>query len=122
MRRRPSQTLGAVWGELVAGAILIYFSCFPDHWLFWNFWPLAYMLAVAAVLLIPVTFLGRFLDRKFPPKPLPPDWLCLCGYDLRHNVSGICPECGKSVQAMKKERWRRNHDPDWWESFFIWRK
>ena len=34
------------------------------------------------------TVLAWHLDRR----PLPGH--CPCGYDLRGNVSGVCPECG----------------------------
>ena len=35
--------------------------------------------------------------RRLRPKPLNP---CRhCGYDLTGNVSGVCPECGKAIEA-----------------------
>ena len=34
----------------------------------------------------------------FGPKPVKPGH-CRCGYDLRGNASGVCPECGIEVQA-----------------------
>ncbi len=33
---------------------------------------------------------------RFWPKPIKPG-RCPCGYDLRGNVSGVCPECGAEV-------------------------
>ena len=46
----------------------------------------ALLLAIA----IPTLLVWRFVP-KFPPGH------CPCGYDLRGNVSGVCPECGKKA-------------------------
>ncbi len=49
---------------------------------------------ILAAIGLPTAFVWR-LDRK--RRPLPGH--CPCGYDLRDNVSGTCPECGVEVRA-----------------------
>jgi predicted Zn-ribbon and HTH transcriptional regulator len=39
--------------------------------------------------------------RPSPPEPsesLPPAMCSKCGYDLKANISGVCPECGTPTQ------------------------
>ena len=48
-----------------------------------------YALFLAAA--IPTLLVWRFWPK--PPKP----GHCRCGYDLRGNESGVCPECGRGV-------------------------
>lgn len=52
----------------------------------WDLWPA--LPSVVALLLLP------FVPTR--PARIPPGW-CECGYDLRGNSSGVCPECGKAV-------------------------
>ena len=52
--------------------------------------PLIYPFAAVA---IPTLLASRFWPK--PPKP----GHCRCGYDLRGNESGVCPECGNEVHA-----------------------
>ncbi len=52
--------------------------------------PLIYPLLSVAV--------PTLLVWRFWPKPVKPGH-CRCGYDLRGNTSGVCPECGIEVQA-----------------------
>lgn len=65
----------------------------------WLYFPLAYL--VALFLLLPLGQAGRwgfyFLrDRR---------GLCVnCGYDLRGNTSGPCPECGYGHDKAKESR------------------
>ncbi len=65
----------------------------------WNSWrsdprwvefPIYVLFAAAA--------LPTLLAWRFWPKPIKPGH-CRCGYDLRGNTSGVCPECGVEVQA-----------------------
>ena len=49
-----------------------------------SIWP-AYPFAAVAV--------ATLLVWRFGPKPVEPGH-CRCGYDLKGNVSGVCPECG----------------------------
>ena len=42
--------------------------------------------------------LPTLLVSRFWPKPIKPGH-CQCGYDLRGNESGKCPECGGEVQV-----------------------
>ena len=111
VKQRPSKIVFSSYGELFASVVAFYF-CIPYWWFTWGLWPLAYIICGGLLLGIPVMLLAPYLDHKFPEDP---PWRCLCGYDLCHNVSGICPECGKSLQAVKRERWRRKHNLDPWE-------
>ncbi len=43
--------------------------------------------------------LTAFLWWRECRRPLPGH--CPCGYDLRGNVSGVCPECGRDRPAEK---------------------
>ncbi len=52
--------------------------------------PLVYPFAAAA---IPTLLVWRVW-----PKPVKPGH-CKCGYDLRGNTSGVCPECGFEMPA-----------------------
>lgn len=46
---------------------------------------------------IPVGFMG--VKDEVVVRLLAPNLCRQCGYDLTGNVSGICPECGKAIQA-----------------------
>jgi len=45
-----------------------------------------------------------YCDRRIPPHCCPS-----CGYDLRGNVSGVCPECGRMIDNLAQrcipQRW-----------------
>ena len=51
--------------------------------------PLVYPFAAVAI--------PTLLVWRFGRKPIKPGH-CPCGYDLRGNVSGICPECGRETE------------------------
>ena len=59
----------------------------PPKWVNVRLWFLCLLLAV------PTCWLWR-LDRRRHDSP----GHCPCGYNLRGNVSGTCPECGKARQ------------------------
>ncbi len=67
-------------------------------WRWWMNWSVGWrynhvpLYAVFAAVAIPTLLFWRF-GRK-PPKP----GHCRCGYDLRGNENGRCPECGIEVQ------------------------
>jgi hypothetical protein len=69
------------------------------HWRWWNAWEVNWryihlpLYAVFAAVAVPTLLVWRFW-----PKPVRPG-NCRCGYDLRGNESGVCPECGVEVQA-----------------------
>ena len=48
------------------------------------------------IVAVPTLLAWRFWPK--PPKP----GHCRCGYDLRGNVSGVCPECGERGHHMKR--------------------
>ena len=52
--------------------------------------PLVYPFAAAAI--------ATLLVWRFGAKAVKPGH-CRCGYDLKGNTSGVCPECGDEVQA-----------------------
>lgn len=61
------------------------------------------MLVVVTGLII-----GRYLRRYEETIHL--TRLCLdCGYDLHHNTSGRCPECGKPIPAKQRAFLERNN-------------
>ncbi len=45
----------------------------------------------------PVPMLAYGLLRR---KPIPPGHCEKCGYNLKGNVSGVCPECGEKMEAV----------------------
>ena len=55
--------------------------------------------AFLAVEVVAVTLL--FMHKKFfrPWRPTRRAHVCLCGYDLTGNRSGICPECGRQIEG-----------------------
>lgn len=54
------------------------------------------LLLLVIVLAIAVSSIRRIILRRREPADLRP--LCgRCGYSLRHNLSGVCPECGTAV-------------------------
>jgi hypothetical protein len=56
--------------------------------------------AMAAAGLVGWFLIDRPQDRTRERKA---KGLCLrCGYDLRGNVSGVCPECGEDRQAVHR--------------------
>lgn len=55
-----------------------------------------YSLCISLLIGIPVAI---FRKRRQPP---PPGHCRNCGYDLTGNVSGICPECGRAIDARSK--------------------
>ena len=72
------------------------------RWRWWNSWyastdrrsffiPLYALFAATA---IPTVLVWRF----WPKPPVKPGH-CRCGYDLRGNESGVCPECGVEVPS-----------------------
>ena len=66
-------------------------------------WPFAVFTAV------PGAFVLRLLHRRIVRRGRWRRGLCLaCGYDLRGNVSGHCPECGRRIVAA----YRRVLPPD----------
>ena len=71
----------------------------PPRWDWWNHWDVSNwavlflpLYAVFAAVAIPTMLVWRF-----GPKPVKPGH-CRCGYDLRGNESGVCPECGVEVR------------------------
>jgi hypothetical protein len=56
--------------------------------------PVFVPLWIPAVALL--TFSAVWYRRSRPPKP----GFCRCGYDLTGNVSGRCPECGRTVDLQ----------------------
>ena len=96
--------------SLVHGAIVVMMDDFPYDWVHvetkpawdlfrWNRWGATAwgvelpLYAVFAAIAIPTLLVWRFW-----PKPSKPGH-CRCGYDLRGNESGVCPECGVEVPA-----------------------
>ena len=61
-----------------------------DNWAYFVRIPLY---AVFAAVAVPTLLVWRFW-----PKPVKPGH-CRCGYDLRGNTSGVCPECGQPFEA-----------------------
>jgi hypothetical protein len=53
--------------------------------------------AIGAILTVAIRVVDRRLSRFAPP-----GHCSTCGYNLTGNVSGVCPECGTSVQATEK--------------------
>ena len=51
------------------------------------------------VFFLPVGFLAGIPIWWLKPKPKPPGYCQKCGYNLRGNVSGVCPECGEKITA-----------------------
>ncbi len=63
----------------------------------WNGWDRgARFVELPLYALFAAVALPTLLVWRFWPKPIKPGH-CRCGYDLRGNVSGKCPECGKAV-------------------------
>lgn len=57
----------------------------------------AVMFGVIAVLVVAARAQSRMNDMQRDPdaRPCP-----ICEYDLRGNISGRCPECGKRTEAL----------------------
>ena len=52
------------------------------------------LVTLVAMLVAIVQFIvGLFINRGVVR-----DGYCICGYDLTGNASGVCPECGRSIQ------------------------
>ena len=49
------------------------------------------LVLLLVLLTLPTALLWHLDRRRFPPGH------CPCGYDLRGNVSGVCPECGNEL-------------------------
>ena len=52
-----------------------------------------------ALLILPTAWLF-WVDRRRKPRP----GFCSCGYDLRGNVSGKCPECGEKTTTSTERK------------------
>ncbi len=65
-----------LWNKWYAGARIVVLPLY------------ALFLAVA----IPTLLVWRFGHKRVKPGH------CACGYDLRGNVSGVCPECGRETE------------------------
>ena len=52
---------------------------------------------IAAPFIGIVTIIAGYLLYRARPKL---EGICICGYDLTGNVSGICPECGRTVSHV----------------------
>lgn len=59
-----------------------------DSWVSVPLWSIVLPLGVVIVVLWPATNRAKHAG------------LCACGYCLRGNVSGCCPECGRQIQAV----------------------
>ncbi len=68
-------------------------------WSLWNKWDAGseYLNAPLYALFVTVA-IPTLAVWRFWPKPVKPGH-CRCGYDLRGNTSGTCPECGVEAQA-----------------------
>ena len=73
---------------LIAGAFVVW--AFRLSALAYLHFPLYALFASVA---IPTLLAWRFWPK--PPKP----GHCRCGYNLKGNTSGVCPECGVEVQT-----------------------
>ena len=90
--------VGVAWREL-PGGLTIERRSRP-----WELWPEYWSDGRSGYAAVPIrqgllsigipTMVPWYLDRR---RQLPGH--CPCGYDLRGNVSGTCPECGVEVQA-----------------------
>ena len=71
----------------------------------WRFWPplIVYSDPSGLIIAVPIWFLLLMISIptivlwRLDHSPAPGH--CPCGYDLRGNVSGTCPECGREAAA-----------------------
>lgn len=68
------------------------------------------LLACYAIIWLVRRRIARNLRLELTRRGLP---TCLgCGYDLTGNVSGVCPECGKSINALEAPHRETRYEQD----------
>jgi hypothetical protein len=92
-RREFPTDVGAVPRSIIRfsayGLLILRNPEFPRYWeIATPCWLLALL-----TLATPAIWIMRFIVRRRQMRP----GHCACGYDLRSNVSGVCPECGKLI-------------------------
>jgi len=94
--------VGIIGGSLVFVVVALVVG-FPLRNMFEGVEPLDTIIGFLLPLAIAFYFGYRsFRKSVWPNKPEPPKAVCpKCGYNLKGNVSGICPECG-STAAEKR--------------------
>lgn len=90
MRRR---LIASVAGGL-AYAVVAYFGM---RWSFQSVGPSTTKLAWLVALAVGIGVYSLIVVALPVKSPAPLGRCRRCGYDLRGNVSGVCPECGKRV-------------------------
>lgn len=81
-------------------------AAFPSLAMWWLGLDLSQYFGTSAVVTVtlwhaasaPILVVVAWIVRRRRSRPIPPGH-CTCGYDLTGNVSGICPECGRSAPA-----------------------
>ncbi len=65
--------------------------------------PIGYFLCIMPLLALGLLAGGLTLLMTLPPPPPDPGVCATCGYSLTGNTSGVCPECGRTVDAASRQ-------------------
>lgn len=90
------------WAALLAGVPLIPLVAFADVHMVGALTGenVTFLYIPAFVFAAVIALVGVMLALLRPPLP---DHVCAtCGYDLRGNVLGVCPECGEAVNGSAR--------------------
>jgi|GEM_PF-6121638 len=70
--------------------------------------PLAITAAFIVVGQISARRIAERLSQRAKDRRIKRGFCAACGYDLRGNISGICPECGEAVEGIKTPKHERS--------------
>jgi hypothetical protein len=97
--------LRAIAASLLALTLWYTYSC---GWLHvvdgmqWD-WDLGIEGSICFGFAIALAIVGNIMAWRYRPRVPEASKCRRCGYDLRGNVSGVCPECGTRIKSLQSD-------------------